>query len=333
MTSSSREASDVAHHDSCASQRRPLPVVSGWYIMHRGWMESFKPEPFTEREAFLWSIERAAFQGHDQWFNGHRVRVERGEFATSIRQMAEAFQWSVKKTRCFMERMRKCQKWAQRAAHEGAQAPTVIMVCNYDIYQSVDDDQGTAKGTVKGKRGAQQGHSKGTQQKQGKQGNKGKEEDSPSDSSISDADPPALAGSPPALLPTVSAQPDDAEIAFERLDTLRREFVPNARAVELTPQRKRALVARLREIGGLGGWDEVLSIIRASPFLRGDTSRDGFVAKIDWILTPANLRKVREGNYDHDGKSNLSGSQLSGGRVPRSPIAGILAAHGGRDAG
>ncbi|HEX8413433.1 MAG TPA: hypothetical protein VF637_06040, partial [Sphingomicrobium sp.] len=78
--------------------------MSGWYIMHRGWMDSFKPEPFTEREAFLWSIEQAAIKNHDQWFNGLRVPVTRGEFATSLRLMAEAFSWSVKRVRGFMER-------------------------------------------------------------------------------------------------------------------------------------------------------------------------------------------------------------------------------------
>lgn len=141
-------------------------------------------------------------------------------------------------------------------------------------------------------------------------------DNSPTDSSISDADPPVPADPLPTLLPAVIDRPDDAQTAFERLDTLRREFVPNARAVELTPQRKRALATRLKEIGGLGGWDDVLSIIRASPFLRGDTSRDGFVAKIDWLLTPANLRKVREGNYDHDEQGTR---QLRG--IPAQPAA------------
>lgn len=150
--------------------------MSGWYVMHRGWMDSFKPEPFTEREAFLWSIEQASFESHEQWFNGQSIAVERGEFATSLRLMADAFGWSVKRVRGFMERMRKDEKWAHRQAHNGAQSPTIISVCNYDKYQRPSELQGTAKGTAKGSPGAQWGHSRGTQHKEGERRERKKEE-------------------------------------------------------------------------------------------------------------------------------------------------------------
>ncbi|PZQ54174.1 MAG: hypothetical protein DI555_14020 [Novosphingobium pentaromativorans] len=155
-------------------------------------------------------------------------------------------------------------------------------------------------------------------------------DNSPSDSSISDADPPEPPP-PLELLPVIVDQPDDAQIAFDRHDALRREFTSRARSVELTAERKRLLAARLHIIGGLSAWDEVLAIIRASPFLRGDTSRNGFVAVIDWLLKPANLRKVQEGNYDHDEHAQHPG-RSNGRSVPRSPIDGILAAHGSRAA-
>nr|WP_086491254.1 DUF1376 domain-containing protein [Novosphingobium panipatense] len=161
----------------------------------------------------------------------------------------------------------------------------------------------------------------------GKGEGKGDSSNRPSVSSISDADRPE-----PVFLPTVLEQPDAAQIAFERHDALRREFVPNARTVDFTPERRRHLVSRLKEIEGLAGWDEVLSQIRGSPFLRGETSRNGFVAVIDWLLKPANLRKVREGNYDHDEHAQHPG-RSNGRSLPRSPIDGILAAHGGRTAG
>lgn len=142
---------------------------------------------------------------------------------------------------------------------------------------------------------------------------------SPSDSSISDA-----ADARPALLPALIDQPDDAQIAFERHDAVRRQFVPNARSVDLTPTRRKHLTARLKEVGGLSGWDEVLAIIRGSPFLRGETSRNGFVAVIDWITKPANLLKVREGNYDDDGNQRAQ-SHAAKPVLPRSPIGAIAA--------
>jgi uncharacterized protein YdaU (DUF1376 family) len=99
--------------------------------------------------------------------------------------------------------------------------------------------------------------------------------------------------------------PDDVRTAFERHDAVRREFVANARSVELTSDRRRNLAARLKETGGLAGWDEILSTIRGSSFLRGETSRNGFVPTLDWVLKPANLRKIREGNFD-DHTSDLA---------------------------
>ncbi|WP_260928198.1 YdaU family protein [Novosphingobium sp. 9] len=140
----------------------------------------------------------------------------------------------------------------------------------------------------------------------------------------------AIAPSRETALPVVIDQPDDTQIAFDRHDALRREFVPNARAVDLSPERKRHLAARLKDVGGLEGWADTLAIIRGSPFLRGETSRNGFVAVIDWLLKPANLRKVREGNYDHDEHAQPHRAVTRPSPVPRSPIAGITAAWAGR---
>lgn len=254
--------------------------MSGFFKVHRGWMDStdFKPEPFTEREAFLWSIERAAHEDHDQWFNGERFHVDRGEFVTSLRAMEQAFGWSIKRIRGFMDRMVKCQKWTQQRARSGAQSPTIVSVVNYEKYQGRSEKSGTAKGTAKGTRGAQSGHSRGTQQKNGQEF---KEEKCPSDTVLS------------------LVLPDPVDLAFAAYEDLRRSIVPNARPADLSPDRRKKLSARLTEIGGLAAWQDVLAIVSASRFLRGETSRTGrLVATIDWLLKPENLRKVREGNYD-----------------------------------
>lgn len=279
--------------------------MSGWYIMRRGWMEGFKPEPFTEREAFLWSIEQAAWEDHDQWFNGHRIAVKRGEFVTSLRAMADAFGWTVKRVRGLMERLGKAGNWAQRPAYEGAQAPTVLCVVNYSKYQELPNTGGTASGTAKGTRGAQQGHSEGTQQNLRKPQETSIEEESPSDSSIGKPIPSAA----------LTLVPDDIEPAFVAYQQLRSEFVPNARPLDLPPARRKKLAARLREVGGRPGWDDVLARIRGSPFLRGETERFAF-ATIDWLLKPENLLKVREGNFDErrpasaDKRSPVRGSPI-----------------------
>lgn len=294
--------------------------MSGWFVMHRGWMDSFKPEPFTEREAFLWSIEQAAFQEHDQWFNGHRITVARGEFVTSLRDMEKAFGWSLKRIRGFMDRMGKAQKWAHRRAYDGAQSPTIISVCNYDAYQSVSDAGGTVEGTAKGTRRAQSGHSKGTQQKEGNKGNKAEDRPSVSSPGADDLAETAVPRSRSlALVPAV----DVVRCAFDDFELMRRSINPAARPAEFTDDRRKKLAARLSDIGGPEAWREVLAIITASRFLRGETSQNGsLVANIDWLLKPQNLRKVREGNYDDRRPANASREPA----VRNSPIDALGAA-------
>ena len=65
----------------------------------------------------------------------------------------------------------------------------------------------------------------------------------------------------------------------------------------LTTARKVSLRLRLKELGGLSGWQALLTRIRAGPHLLGDNDR-GWQASFDWVLKPANLTKIMEGNYD-----------------------------------
>lgn len=129
---------------------------------------------------------------------------------------------------------------------------------------------------------------------------------SPSDSSICEIDPRhelALRHPPPVLLDA-----NEIGVAFEAYQDLRLELKPGSRPIELTVERRRKLTARLRDVRGRGGWPAVLAKIRGSPFLRGETSRDGkLVAEIDWLLKPANLTKLLEGNYDERSPNSAGG--------------------------
>lgn len=76
-----------------------------------------------------------------------------------------------------------------------------------------------------------------------------------------------------------------------------------ARVQHLTEKRKRKVPARLKELGGIDGWRAMLSKIRGSPFLKGKNPQ-GWKASFDWVLEPANLTKIMEGNYDSRGPTN-----------------------------
>jgi hypothetical protein len=65
-------------------------------------------------------------------------------------------------------------------------------------------------------------------------------------------------------------------------------------AQTIGPVRRRALLARLRDVDGLPGFLAVLSNAESSSFIRNDMT--GW--SLDWFLKPANFTKVREGNYD-----------------------------------
>jgi hypothetical protein len=126
--------------------------------------------------------------------------------------------------------------------------------------------------------------------------------------------------------PNGSSRPpavDHVGQAFADYERLRHAIVPNARAAQLSSDRRKKLAARLNDIGGAEGWANILSIVHASPFLSGErTGR--LVATIDWLLEPKNLRKVMEGNYDDADRSHLAAP--TGSSVRNSPIDALSVA-------
>lgn len=91
--------------------------------------------------------------------------------------------------------------------------------------------------------------------------------------------------------------PDVARQAFDAWNDLARDIgLPIAQV--FTARRQSALKARLAEVGGLDGWGVALAKIRGSPFLRGETSRDGWKADLDFLLQQKSFTKLMEGSYD-----------------------------------
>lgn len=114
--------------------------MTGFYLMHRGWMDHpvFKAEPFTEREAWQWLIENAAWKDGRVRIKAFVVEVKRGQVAASLRYMAEKWQWQESRVRRFLGRLAK-ERMVECVADAGV---NVITVCNYDDYQiasCVDD--------------------------------------------------------------------------------------------------------------------------------------------------------------------------------------------------
>lgn len=83
----------------------------------------------------------------------------------------------------------------------------------------------------------------------------------------------------------------------------------------ITDARKRAIKKATDALEGLSSFEEVFQKVEASDFLTG---RNGSfrVCGFDWIMEPANLTKIIEGNYDNqDSPGKLQGKILEGGGV------------------
>lgn len=93
---------------------------------------------------------------------------------------------------------------------------------------------------------------------------------------------------------------------------------------KLTNPRKVSLAHRLRECGGIEGWDAVLSKIRGSPFLLGDNQR-GWRANFDFLMQASSFTKLMEGAYDAKQSTHSNGTT---GRTEESDRAAMFGAVG-----
>lgn len=69
------------------------------------------------------------------------------------------------------------------------------------------------------------------------------------------------------------------------------------RCAKLTKDRRTKLRNRIRDAGGLPGWQKALEKIRGDPFFRGDNKR-GWRCGIDFLLRESSFTKLMEGYYD-----------------------------------
>jgi hypothetical protein len=102
---------------------------------------AFKREPFTEREAFMWIIMEASYKPRQKRVGNVTVDLLRGQLATSVRFMCEAWDWSKSRVDRFLKRLEK-RDMIGTASGTGV---NVITVCKYDDYQNVPKDIGTPK--------------------------------------------------------------------------------------------------------------------------------------------------------------------------------------------
>ncbi len=151
--------------------------MSGYYRMHRGWMENptFMNERHTRAQAWCWLIERAAWKDCRVDIKGQTIVLKRGQLSYSTRFLAKAWQWPETVVRRFLIRLKSDAMIDTESSHTrlktGAASgagQTIITICNYGKYQCSQDEGGAASGAG----AAQERRRSGANKKKGKKGKK-----------------------------------------------------------------------------------------------------------------------------------------------------------------
>ena len=123
----------------------------------------------------------------------------------------------------------------------------------------------------------------------------------------------------------LTSDPEVALIAWNQLA----ERIDLPKVQRFTSARKRSLVARLRDYGGVPGWMTALSKLEASSFCRGKNDR-GWRADFDFLVQESSFAKLMEGKYDD--RPNGAGQSAADDDFKRQVAERIAAAQEGLDA-
>lgn len=250
----------------------------------------FMPEPLTEREAWVWLIMEASWKPRTRRMGNAVIDTQRGELAASVRFMATAWKWAPAKVQRYLKRLEKMEMIRSKTDT----GVSVVTICNYDDYQYGDKDADTAP--------IQQRYSSDTNEKKGRR-KEGKEKDAKA-SSVSAADSelptdPDARLAKLATLPPVGPTPSKpADPVVEAVDAYTEAAQRQGwrTIAKITPNRRSAIKARLKEAGGVEGWRIAIEKCAASDFLGQASPFQTF--GLDWIANPQNFTKIMEGNYD-----------------------------------
>lgn len=124
----------------------------GWFKVARGWRNHplFGDDPLSKGEAWLWLIENACHTPRKFDALGTIITVERGQLATSVRRLAEAWKWSKSSVDRFLARLKTGTGDGPMIGTEVGTGQMVITICNYEKYQGGRKSAGTPAGTEGG---------------------------------------------------------------------------------------------------------------------------------------------------------------------------------------
>jgi len=102
----------------------------------------FSDETFTEREAWLWLISKAAWKETRHRIGGAMVDVSIGSLFVTLRELQETWKWgSDYRVRTFLKLLQS-EEMISVDANSGK---TLVTICNYDRYQNPERAENAAK--------------------------------------------------------------------------------------------------------------------------------------------------------------------------------------------
>lgn len=116
--------------------------------MERGWLDSpmFSSEPYTDRDAWSWLIGEARWDDGNLCIKGKPFPIKRGQVYSSVRFMAEKFQWSTNRVLRFLEKLK---NWKMIDVQTET-CQNLITICNYSKYQDRRDTNGDSNRDTSG---------------------------------------------------------------------------------------------------------------------------------------------------------------------------------------
>lgn len=263
--------------------------------------EDFAPEPFTEREAWMWLVSAAAWK--TSRIRGARSPIElrRGEFSFAVRFLAEKWRWSKSRVSRFIDMIEKRDMIRDTSREVTRDKWKIYLINNYNKFQKVgmperDNEIDEVRDKEWDNRGTTAGQPR-DKEETSKHLNIIKEE---RDMSLSPSETDA---SLPQLF-----EPKEAGKVEPDLERAVGSY--NAIAGPLGwPQCKKRnrerdtkLRLRIAEAGGTDAWCALMDRAGTSPFLRGETGRgqghEGWVPDLDFFLQAKKLTSLMEGKYD-----------------------------------
>lgn len=117
--------------------------IKSYRKMQNNWIWRYK-EPYDRRSAWQYILFQAYYKDDKIMNKGELVLVKRGQFPTSVRDLADKWMWSIGKVQRFLDAL-EAEHMVERSRLKNG---TLITVVNYEIYQDERYTDDTEIGTL-----------------------------------------------------------------------------------------------------------------------------------------------------------------------------------------